>query len=121
VSESPEIPVVHEAQVTAAHVYQLVSEQVIPRLDTLEVKVDGLEGTIRDSGLNGHTPYLKEFLARYAQTTVQREAWATVKADLKHKLRFLAPGKHWLTVLLSAIIGGIGWQLASGHVPLPHL
>jgi phosphohistidine phosphatase SixA len=110
----PEIPVIHEAQVTAAHVYTLVSDQVIPRLDKIE-------NTIKESGLNGHTPLLKDFLEGYASTYMKKQAWETVVADLKHRVRFLQPGKHWLTVLFSAILGGIGWQVAGGHFSFPHL
>jgi hypothetical protein len=103
----------HDAQVTPAHVLAFMKEEVVPRLDKLE-------DTVKEAGLNGHTPYLKAFLEQYAATYVSRQAWATVRSDLKHRLRFLAPGRHWLTVLISAIIGGIGWQIASGKVPLPH-
>lgn len=112
-----------EAQATNAHVLKAVAEfktEVNGRFDTLEGKVDELEQTVTKAGLNGHTPLLKKFLEEYSETATARQAWRTVQGDLKHRLRFLAPGKHWLTVLLGAIIGGIGWQIASGHLPLPH-
>lgn len=107
----------HEAQVTPAHVLQAVADfknEVLPRLDALERKVD-------NAGLNGSTPLLKAFLEQYGATYVRRQAWQTVRSDLKHRLRFLAPGKHWITVLFSAVLGGVGWQIASGHFGLPHI
>lgn len=102
----PEPEVNLDAQVTPAHVYELVKEQVIPRLDKLE-------RTVKDSGLNGHTPLLKSFLEQYAATYTSRQAWQTVRSDLRHKLRWLSPSKHWLTVLFGSILGAIGWQIVS--------
>ena len=107
-----EIP--HDQQITPAHVLEVLNDQVIPRLDKLET-------TVKESGLNGHTPYLKAFLEQYAATYTSRQAWQTVRSDIKHRLRFLAPSKHWLTVLLGSIVGAIGWQLVSRfsgvHIP----
>lgn len=102
-----EIP--HDVQITPAHVYELVRDKVIPRLDELE-------GTIKEAGLNGHTPYLKAFLEQYAATYVSRQAWATVRSDLKHRLRFLAPGKHWLGVFFGAILGAVAWRATAGWI-----
>lgn len=114
-----EIP--HDAQITPAHTYELVRDQVLPEIKALKLDVEELKATVKEAGLNGHTPYLKEFLEDYAQSATSKKAWQRVRADVKHHLRFLAPGKHWLTVLLSAILGGVGWQIASGHVPMPHI
>ena len=106
-----EIP--HDAQITPAHVLDVIKNDVIPRLDQLERMA-------KDAGIwNGEAHLLKAFLVQYGATYQSRQAWQTVRSDLKHRLRFLAPGKHWLTVLFGAIVGGFGWQLASGHFP-PH-
>lgn len=107
--EPAEIP--HDAQITPAHVLEYMQQQVTPRLDKLEE-------TVKESGLNGYSPYLKAFLEQYSATYIKRQAWLTVGSDVKHRLKWLAPGKHWLTVLFSAILGGLGWQIASGHLPI---
>ena len=103
----------HSAQITPAHVFDLVTTQVIPRLDALEA-------TVKESGLNGHTPYLKAFLEQYAATYVQRQAWQTVRADIAHRFRFLSQPKSWLKALFYAVLGGLGWKLVSG-LNIPHL
>lgn len=117
----PEIP--HDAQVTPAHVLEVIQTGVIPRLDTLEGRFDGLEGTIREAGLNGHTPLLKAFLEQYAGTYQTRQAWQTVRSDVAHRFRFLAQPKAWLRAIFYAVLGGLGWEIASGHLPphFPHL
>lgn len=106
----------HDAQVTPAHVLEYMQTEVTPRLDKLEY-------TVKEAGLNGHTPYLKAFLEQYAATYVSRQAWMTVRSDIKHRLRFLAPSKHWLTILFGSIVGALGWQLVSRatdiHIPSP--
>jgi hypothetical protein len=118
----PEIPVVHEAQVTAAHVYTLVSDQVIPRLIAVEEKSDKSYQILKSAGiLNGKGDELIQLVQDWRTDQARENAWSVVRADLKHRVRFLQPGKHWLTVLLSAILGGIGWQVAGGHFSFPHL
>ena len=105
--DAPETPpVIHDAQITPAHVLDVLNQQIIPRLDRLE-------NTVKESGLNGHTPYLKAFLEQYAGTYATRQAWITVRSDLKHRMSWLAPSKRWLAILFGSILGAIGWQLVS--------
>lgn len=122
--EQPEIPpVIHQAQVTPAHVIEalgVLKSEVNARFDTIEGKVDRLEGTVKESGLNGYSPYLKSFLEQYSATYVQRQAWLTVRADIGHRLHWLSSPKSWLKALFYAAIGGLGWKLVSG-LNLPHL
>ena len=100
-----------DAQITPAHVLAVLKEQVIPRLVELEA-------TVKEAGLNGHTPLLKAFLEQYAATYVSRQAWQTVRGDILHRLRFLAPGKHWLGLLLAGALGALGWELVTAaHLP----
>ncbi len=76
-------------------------------------RLDSLETVVKDSGRNGYSPYLKEFLQQYSTTAVQKNAWQTVRADLVHRFRFLTQPKALLKALLYAVIGGIGWQIVS--------
>jgi hypothetical protein len=99
-------------QVTPAHVVELIRDQVIPRLDRLE-------RTVKDSGLNGHTPYLKAFLEQYAANSTSRQAWDTVRQDISYRFRFLSSPRAWIKALFYASIGGLGWKLVSG-ASLPH-
>lgn len=109
--------VVHDAQITPAHVFELVRDQVVPRLDTLEGRVDALADTVKQSGLNGHTPYLKAFLEQYASTYQTRQAWLTVRSDLAYRLSFLKPTKKWLALVVSALIGAVVWRLVTDGIP----
>ena len=109
-------PVILDAQITPAHVIQALDafkREVNTRLDTVEGTLADLSDTVKDSGLNGHTSLLKAFLEQYAASYSSRQAWLTVRSDIKHRLRWLAPSRHWLTILFGSIVGAIGWQLVS--------
>ena len=108
----PDDQIPHDQQITPAHVLEVLNQQVIPRLDKLEE-------TVRDSGLNGHTPYLKAFLEQYAGTYATRQAWITVKSDLKHRFRFLTQPRAWFRTIFYASLGAIGWELISTSVAHP--
>jgi hypothetical protein len=113
-----------EGQVTPAHVFELVQKEVVTRLAILEDKVDKLEVASVEAGLlNGNAAMLKAVLAQYSAAVVSKQAWATVRTDLAHRLRFLRPGRHWLTVLLAGALGAVGWQFGSAllgiHLSLP--
>lgn len=90
----------------------LLNEEVLPRLDRLDA-------TVKEAGLNGHTSLLKKFLDEYAAGQSKEQAWATVRADVRHQLRFLASPRGWLRALFYAVLGGLGWRLVSG-LTLPH-
>jgi|ERR1051326_180512 hypothetical protein len=109
-------PIQLDAQITPGHVLEVIQKEVLPRLDRLEA-------TVKESGLNGYSPYLKAFLEQYAATYSSRQAWLTVRSDIKHRLRWLAPGKRWLSILIAAMIGAVGWDLVGHltgvHVPPP--
>lgn len=109
-----------EAQATNAHVLQAVADlksEIIPRLDTLEGKVDA-------AGLNGHTELLKKFLDEYAAGQSTRQAYAKVRADIGRRFGFLSQPKSWVKALFYAVLGGLGWKLVSGfsfpHLPFIH-
>ena len=119
-SETPE-PVILEAQVTPAHVLQVIRDEVIPRLDSLDGSVAELQETAKDAGLNGHTPLLKAFLEQYAHTYQERQAWLTLRGAWGHRLRWLASPKAWLRAIFYASLGGIGYGLVQIHSDvLPH-
>ena len=117
-------PVIHDAQITPAHVLEAVTqlrEDVLPRLDALEGGQEEIKQTIASAGLNGHTPLLKEFLDQYGATAVRRQAWRTVRQEVRGWLRPLAPGKRWIGYLLVGSLGAVGWQLTQDLLPLiPH-
>ena len=85
----------------------------------LGVRLDKLEAVVKDSGLNGYSPYLKKFLQDYADTSVQKQAWLTVQSDLAHRLRWVTTPKAWLRVVFYAVLGGVGWGLASHFLSFP--
>ena len=113
--------ITHETQVTPAHVYQLVRDF----RDEVNTRLDRVEGTIRESGLNGHTPYLKAFLEQYAATYVSQQAWQTVRADIAHRLRFLSSPRAWLRVFVTGVVGAFAWQVGAQlfhvHITFPFL
>ena len=94
----------------SAQTNRILNDEVIPRLGRLEVVVS-------ESGLNGHTDLLKKFLDNYAAGQTKDQAWAVVRADLGHRFRWLRSPKSWLKAVFYAILGGLGWQIASGHPP----
>jgi len=106
-----------EAQVTPAHVLQVIREEVIPRLDTLDGSVSDLQELTKEAGLNGHTPLLKAFLEQYAGTYQTRQAWLTVRSDLAHRLRWLASPRAWIRAIFYGALGAIGYGLVSGGLP----
>ncbi len=121
-SDAPE-PIDIEAQVTPAHVLQALAEfreEIKQRLDRDRIeddrRFDKIETTIKDSGLNGHTPYLKALLEQYAATYASRQAWITVKGDIAHRFRWLSSPRAWLRFLAAAAVGGAftGWAANSG-------
>lgn len=115
-------PIDLDAQVTPAHVLDVLVQfksEVNARFDTLTGDVAELKDTVKEAGLNGHTPYLKAFLEQYAATYTTRQAWLTVRGDIAHKLRWIATPKGWLKMLGAALIGGIGWKLASTLPQIP--
>lgn len=100
------------ARRTAGDVYTLVETEVIPRLD-------GLEKTVKTAGLNGHSELLKAFLDREAKRIDSRKAYEKVGGDIKRRFGFLAVPRNWGRAVFYALIGGIGWKLASALPSLP--
>lgn len=96
----------------SARTNELLNQEVMPRLDRLDA-------TVKEAGLNGHTSLLKKFLDEYAAGQSKQQAWAVVRADVGGRFRFLASPKGWLRALFYAAIGGLGWKLVSG-LTLPH-
>jgi hypothetical protein len=86
----------------------------------LRVRLDKVEKTVKEAGLNGHTDLLKSFLEQYAATYTQRQAWLTVRQDIAHRFRWLQPGRHWLGVLLAGILGALGWEIVSHLAGVHH-
>jgi hypothetical protein len=92
---------------TNLEIYELVEQQVLPRLDKLE-------RTVTNSGLNGYSADFKQMVEEYRATAKVQENWAGVKADLGRRLGFLRFPRAWLRVIFYAILGGIGWQIVVG-------
>lgn len=97
------------ASTTAAETATAQAQGVVQIL----TRIDRLEGIVTASGLNGHTELLKSFLEQYAATYTQRQAWLTVRGDIGHRFRWLTTPRAWLRVLFYAILGGVGWEIAS--------
>ena len=97
----------------SAKTNELLNHEVMPRLDRLD-------GTVKEAGLNGHTALLKQFLDEYAAGQSKAQAWATVRADIGHRFHFLSSPRSWVKALFYAAIGGLGWKIVSGF-QLPHL
>lgn len=102
----------------SAQTNQILNEEVVPRLNRVETLVG-------DAGLNGHTALLKKFLDEYAAGQTKQQAWTVVRADIKAKLRWLTVPKGWFKMLGAAVVGGLGWSIASHllsggiHIPNP--
>lgn len=102
----------HTAADESAQTNKKIDTEILPRLDRLDA-------TVKEAGLNGHTSLLKKFLDEYAAGQSKEQAWSVVRADVRHKLRFLASPKGWLKALFYAAIGGLGWKIVSG-LQFPH-
>lgn len=96
----------------SARTNELLNQEVMPRLDRLDA-------TVKEAGLNGHTSLLKKFLDEYAAGQSKQQAWAVVRADVGHRLHWFVRPSGWLKMLGAAIIGALGWKLVSG-LQLPH-
>lgn len=96
---------------------KILNDEVIPRLDRLDA-------TVGAAGLNGHTALLKKFLDEYAAGQTRAQAWSVVRADVGKRFGFLSQPKSWAKALLYAVLGGLGWKIASGisviHLPFIH-
>lgn len=114
-----EIP--HQVQITPAHVLEALAKfkgEVNARFDGLAGDVAEVKDTVKEAGLNGHTPLLKAFLEQYAATYTSRQAWQTVRGDVAHRLRWLVPGKRWVALILAGALGAVGWQLGASALGL---
>jgi hypothetical protein len=79
----------------------------------LSTRLDKMEGTIKKSGLNGHTQLLSEFLDAYSSERTQKEAYASVRKDLLKHLKWLAVPSGWFKIFGAALIGGGAWAIVS--------
>ena len=82
-------------------------------------RLDKLEETVKTAGLNGHSELLKAFLDREARRIDSRTAYAKVGSDIRSRFRFLAQPRAILKALFYAVLGGLGWKIASALPPLP--
>lgn len=104
-----------QASTTAAQTATAQAQGVVQILG----RIDTLEGIVKASGLNGHSDLLKAFLEQYAATYTKRQAWVTVRGDVGHRFRWLTTPKAWLRVVFYAVLGGVGWGLASHFLSFP--
>ena len=101
---------IQQAAAESAKTNHILRTDVLPRLDSLE-------GIVREAGLNGSTPLLKQFLEEYGQQHLREQAWQTVRSDLTRRFGWLRSPRSWIKATFYAVLGGIGWQLAAGHLP----
>lgn len=98
----------------SARTNELLNQEVMPRLDRLDA-------TVKEAGLNGHTSLLKKFLDEYAAGQSKQQAWAVVRADVGGRFRFLASPKGWLKTFLTGLAGALAWETVSSisHLQWP--
>lgn len=97
---------------------RITNAVLLEAVQGVKTEIAELKGVVEHSGLNSYSADFKAMVDEWRAERQLRNARRLVASDVASRLAWLRKPRWVLVTFLGAILGGLGWKIASGlHLP----